>query len=446
MMRPALAVSRRTFLGTALAAPPLAWSGAGGDRLSPPPCVSIEPSALTIEALQRRYRRELLDEVLPFWERYGIDSTHGSVICALDHDGTRVRDETFLWFQARGLWVYSHLHHLYPRDPRWLASATRVAAFARRHLRQADGSWAQRVTPAGALIEPANPADVSGLLYMAEGLQEYGASADDPDARRLARVLLRDAVRAADASAAPLRRQGLWFLTLRVATQMLRREADADVEALATRALTAIVEHHYNPETGLNDEAVNADLSRAETARGLTIFGHSLEALWMALDEAHRRGDRRIVDLCATRIQRHLDVGWDRVYGLSHAIRMNSGGYAWPPERPVGTSLEFTYVGEFHYMKSSWALLEALIATTLVLEHCPAAWAADEFIRIQDTLDRLFSLRAMGSPMYLLFADRDVRVPEHATRQDNYHHPRALMLVLESLDRLRAAGRTTLMA
>ncbi len=412
-------VSRRNFLATALAAPHLAsFDASGGPR---PPLTFPQSAAPTtvpaIDALAMRYRRELFDEVLPYWERHGIDDRHGSFNCALDHDGTRVREETFLWFQARGLWVYSHLCNAFGMDRRWLAIATRAAAFARERLRQPDGSWAQRVTPDGRLIEGANPADISGLLYMAEGLQEYAAAAGDREAHREAWTLLRDAVRAGRAATGSPRKQGLSFLTLRVSTQMLRRGPDPDVAALAEEALSAIIAHHYNPATGLNDEAINADLSRADREAGLTIFGHSLEALWMALDEADRRGDRPAIDLCAERIQRHLEVGWDRIYGgLSHAIRVNGGGYVWPPERPVGTPLSFTYVGEFHYMKSSWSLLDAQIATVRVLELTPASWAVEAFLRAQDALDRLFSLRAIGSPMYLLFADREVRMPAHATR------------------------------
>ena len=41
-----------------------------------------------------------------------------------------------------------------------------------------------------------------------------------------------------------------------------------------------------------------------------------------------------------------------------------------------------------------------------------------------------------GQPTYVLFADRRITAPPRSSRQDNYHRLRALMLNLETLDRL----------
>lgn len=439
-------MSRRLFLGAALAGPPLHRVGAS-DRRTRPARSGTSAPAPSIEALETRYRRELFDEVMPFWERHGIDRERGGITCALDYDGTPVDTHTFLWFQGRGLWVFSRLSRASGDARRWLEPATRAATFALTKLRQPDGSWAQRVTRDGQVLEPANPADTSGLLYMAEGLQEYAAAAHDREADAIARELVVRAYETGRTSSSAQRRQGLWFLTLLVCTQMLTRRQDAALEQIARDAADAIVIRHHNPDTGLNDEIIRADLTRAPDEAGFTVFGHSIEALWMVMDEARRRGDEAVFDLCAARVRHHVDVGWDRVYGgLAHAVRVNRGNHVWPVERPVGTTLEFSGVGEYHYMKTSWALFEVIVAALKVLEHRPAAWAADALMQAQDALDRIFSLRGRGSALYVLFGDRQVRAAAHATRQDNYHHPRALILALGILERLRTSGRVSLLA
>jgi N-acylglucosamine 2-epimerase len=396
---------------------------------------------IAIASLEARYRRELFDEVLPFWDRHGIDHELGGVFSGLDYDGTPVDTHKHLWFQARSIWVYSRLHNAFGRQPRWLEVARRAADFSLRHLRRPDGTWAERVTREGVLVDAAGRPPAFGPFFMAEGLQELAAATGDTEMRRLARDLLIGSVREATSSTV-VRSQPVSFLTALICTQMLRRAPDAALEALAAEAVDAILMHHYNPETGLNDELVAADLSRSRGEAGFTVFGHSIEALWMVLDDAVRRGDDAAIDVCAERICRHLDVGWDRVFGgLSHAVRIDAGDFLWPVERPVGTDLEFRFAGEYHYMKTFWSLAEALVAVLKVLEHRRGtAWAREWFHRIQRTLDGRFSMQSMGLPLYVLFADRRITRARHARRQDNYHHPRMLMMALESLEAMQAAG------
>lgn len=399
----------------------------------------------SVQRLEARYRRELFEEVLPFWDRHGIDDEFGGVMCALDYDGTAANTHKFLWFQGRSIWVYSYLYNAFGRQARWLEIARQTVDFSLRHLRQPDGTWAQLVTRDGSMIEPPNPADTSGLFYMAEGLQEFAAATGDAEVRSLARDLLVRGFREATSSAR-VRRQGVSFLTVLTCTQMLRRWPDEEIEAIAAQAVAAILKHHHNPETGLNDEVVRGDLSRLPEEAGFTVFGHSIEALWMVLDDAVRRGDAAAVDLCAHRILRHLEAGWDRIFGgLCHAVRVDAGDFQWPVERPVGAGLEFRFVGEYHYMKTFWSLAEALVAVLKVLEQRPATgWAREYFHRSQDTLDQLLSLRRLGFPLYVLFAGRRITPRPHATRQENYHHPRMLMAALKSLEAMRTAGVSSL--
>jgi N-acylglucosamine 2-epimerase len=398
------------------------------------------PGNLPIEELQTRYRRELFEEVMPFWDRHGIDHELGGVMCALDLDGTLANTHKFLWFQGRTIWVYTRLYNAFGGESRWLTSARQAVEFSLRHLRQPDGSWAELVTREGAVIERGGASPRFGPFFMAEGLQEFAAATGDAAMHAMSRDLLSASSREATASSRV--QQPAWFLTLLVCTQMLARRPDPELEALAARASQALLTDHHNSETGLNDEVVGTNGARTTDHAAFTIFGHSIEALWMVLDEAVRRQDAAVVDLCAARIRRHLDVGWDRVFGgLCHAVRVDAGGAEWPVERPVGTGLEFRFTGEYHYMKTFWSLAEALVAVLKVLEQRPdTRWAREWFGRIQRTLDEQFSLRAHGSPFYRLFAGRRIERAARVPRQDNYHHPRMLMLALKSLEAIRAAG------
>src|SRR5262249_54942988 len=147
------------------------------------------------------------------------------------------------------------------------------------------------------------------------------------------------------------RTQGLWMVNLNIARQMQARWPDPGMQALLDQALDAVLNRHYNPEIGLNNEVLNYDFSRPEDHATKCQLGHSVETLLMIAEEARRRGDHALWDTCARRIRKHLDVGWDHVFGgLSEWVNVDQGGYRWPEYTPVGTDLVFRFTGEFFYL------------------------------------------------------------------------------------------------
>ena len=382
----------------------------------------ITLAELALPELRRRYHEELFQVCLPFWEAHGIDHDHGGFMCALDYDGTRRGTEKHPWFQGRGLWVYSFLFNHFGGDARHLEVARKTKEFLLRE----------------GLVVPPPGGDIYGLYFAAEGLQEYAWAARDQQARELASGLMRRLWgHIHQPEDWPVRPQGLWMVTLRIATQMLRRWREAWLAEVADRSVDAIIHRHYNPETGLNTEVLNFDFTRPAEEATKCNLGHSIETLWMVMDEADRRGDSALWDLCAERIRRHLEVGWDPVYGgLCEWINVGHSAYEWPVERPVGTDLEFRFTGEYHHMKALWALHEALIATLMVFERTRAEWAGRYFGMAQQVIDEKFSQRRRGLPGYMLFGGRQMTPQEHVARQDNYHPPRQLMLCLLLLDRM----------
>ena len=234
-----------------------------------------------------------------------------------------------------------------------------------------------------------------------------------------------------------VRPQGLWMVNLNIATQILRRWKDPEVEAIAEQSVDAVISKHYNPDIGLNNENLNFDFTRPTGEENKCLLGHSIETLWMVMDEASRKEDLRLWDLCAERIRRHIEVGWDRVYGgLSQWVNVDRGDYVWPAERPVGTDLEFRFRGEYHYMKTLWSLNEILVACLKIFERTGAEWAARFFGMAQDVIDEKFSRKRFGQAGCMLFSDRRMTQQLHVSRQDNYHPPRQLMLNLITLDRM----------
>ena len=63
------------------------------------------------ESLMALYRDTLLDNVVPFWLKNGLDSKHGGIMTCLDRDGSLVDDDKSVWFQGRAGWLFATLYN-----------------------------------------------------------------------------------------------------------------------------------------------------------------------------------------------------------------------------------------------------------------------------------------------------------------------------------------------
>jgi N-acylglucosamine 2-epimerase len=405
-------------------------------------------AGMTLAELRRCYHDELFGNLLPFWDRHGIDHEYGGVMHSLDYDGRLVSSGKLSWFQGRAIWVYSYLYNHFEKNAAWLRIARHTRDFLLKNARQRDGWWAEEFSREGKVVRPFS-GDLYGMYFAAEGLQEYAWAAGDNDARDLAFDLMRKLHgHIADpgfvcmgADTPGQRTQALWMVNLNTARQMVARWPDAEIQSVLDEAIHHVIDHHYNPAIGVNNEVLNRDFSRPKDHEMKCLLGHSVETLWMIAEEALRRGDQNLWDTCTERIHKHLDVGWDHVFGgFSEWVNVDQGAYVWPEYTPVGTKLVFRSVGEYFYVKPLWALNEILIATLNIVEQTGAEWAARYFEMAHHLIQEKYSMKVHGKPGYMLFADRRMTYEPHAARQDNYHPLRQLMMCIRTLDRMIERG------
>ena len=423
-----MTLDRREFLG-ASAAVPLAGASVAG---------------LPVAALRDQFRRELFDEFLPFMDRFIVDHERGGFMCNADRDGTRLSGDKVTWYQGRGLWVYSYLYGHFGREKRYLEVARKALDFLERtRPKDPESMRPIKYDREGRPITGPDP-EVYSDLFVAEGLAEYSAAVGQRSYWDEAKRILLHCVRVYDRPdfAAELSRAdylgpntkpfpgarvgGVWMLLTRLATQMLRMHADAEIEAVGRRAVDAVMGPHYNPAWGLNWELLNHDLTPPKDEFGRQAYlGHAIETFWMIMDEALRRGDRKLFTTASERFHRHVDVAWDDVYGgiLDDLIDVDRN--LW---------------GQDKYL---WAQLEVLIGSLLVVEQTGAEWAAEMFTRMHRYVEDKYALRQRGLPLFIFSADRKATFVRHSNRIENYHLPRYLMLCLEMLERMmQGSGKT----
>ena len=456
-------MKRRAFFGlTGAAAVQLGIAGPGNAQsVSGPPRDATSPSELRLAGmslveLRQRLHDQLFQVILPFWDQHGIDHEYGGLMCSLDYDGKLLDTGKNLWFLGRAIWVYSFLYNHFGKDPRFLEVARKTKEFVFKYALQKDGWWVEELSREGKVLRPFS-GDTEGMYHLAEGLEEYATASGDGQSHEAAFALLKKLFQDFDSPAfryrgadfpylwgsqRAVRPQGLWFLNLRIATQMLERGNDPEIAAIADHSVDAIMNRHYNPDIGLNTEMLYSDFSRPPEEAKKSRFGHCVEALWMVMEEANRRQDGALWKTCAERIHHHLNVGWDYIYGgLSQWINVDHPTYQWPVETPPGTHQQLHFVGEYEYMKCLWCQNEVLVATLNVFERTGAEWAAEYFGMAYRIVNEKFWQKERGYPAgYMLFADRHMTVQPRVGRQDNYHPIRQFMLNILTLDRMIRHG------
>jgi mannose/cellobiose epimerase-like protein (N-acyl-D-glucosamine 2-epimerase family) len=429
-----MVMNRRAFIGTACAAATAsAWPLLGAKtegRKKPSPVKRL--AGLSLEELREQYHAFLFDDFLPFMEKYVIDAEFGGFLWNTDRDGTRLGTSKTPTNEGRGIWVWSYLYNVLSREQKYLDTARRSVELILKSRPEGDSLWARRLTREG---QPDAPADttVYGDLYVAAGLAEYARAARDAGTWTLAKEIMDKCLRICDrpdydpiTGADPVqgpRRQGVSMLVLPVTTALLKYKSDPDVEAVAARAVEAVVNRHFNPDYRLNNEVLSHDYSRAAGAHAQTVsFGTSIQTLWMILAEGLRRKDRTLFDTAADRLRRHVEVGWDDVYGGVASMLIHVDDNTWNMSKPLHCDIE------------------ALVGFIMVLEHTGEAWAAELFSRIYEFTIAKRVLKKYGFPLWQHEGDRQVTYQPHTQRAEHFHNSRHLMMNLAALDRMIARG------
>jgi N-acylglucosamine 2-epimerase len=396
-------------------------------------------AGFTPEELRRQYRQYLFDDFLPFMDKFIVDHEMGGFLCNADRLGNHLDVNKRVWYDGRGIWVYSFLYNRLKNDPSYLETAKKTVDFVLKIRPDNNGFWPGSYTREGIPLSE-NVADIYGNLFIAEGLAEFSKASGDAKYWNIAKELLLTCLSIYDREdyvypvdygpSTPLIRAprvlGHWMVFLRTSSGLLHHKSDPEVEKIAARSIDAIMNYHYNPEFALLNEALHHDLSRPDGPFSQFVYtGHAIETMWMVMDEAIRTRDRKLFDLACDRLKRHVEVAWDDVYG------------------GVFRSLDDVDKNIWKLDKVLWAQEEVLIGTLCIIEHTGDPWALQWFDKMYRYVLDKYPLEQHGYSLWNIGGDRKVTFVKEGVRVENYHHPRHLMLNILSLDRIINAGGKT---
>lgn len=270
------------------------------------------------------YKKELLDNVLPFWINHSKDEQHGGFFTCLDRAGNVFDTDKFMWLQGREVWMFSMLYDKVAQNPQWKEMALHGAAFMEKYGRDEKGNWYFSLTQDGRpLIQPYNifsdcfAALGFGALYKIDPKPEYYKIAKDTFENILQR---RNNPKGIYTKNVPgtrnLKNFALPMILCNLSLELEHILGSEKVNEFIPEVLNEVMNVFYQEDTGLVLENVYEDGSFSDSFEGRLINpGHAIEAMWFIMDLGVRLKDDALIRK-ALKIGLHmLEYGWDKQYG-----------------------------------------------------------------------------------------------------------------------------------
>lgn len=276
------------------------------------------------KVLAEQYKKELLENVLPFWLEKSQDKEFGGYFTCLDREGNVFDTDKFIWLQGRQVWMFSMLYNKVEKRQEWLDCAIQGAEFLKKYGHDGHYNWYFSLTREGApLVEPYNIFSYTfatmafGQLSIATGNQEYAEIAKKTFDIVLSKV---DNPKGKWNKAYPgTRNMKSFALPMILCNLALEIEPLLDKEFMEKTIDTCIhevMEVFYRPELGLVVEHVSVTGELVDNFDGRSLNpGHAIEAMWFIMDLGVRLNRKELVEKAVQIALQEIEYGWDKEYG-----------------------------------------------------------------------------------------------------------------------------------
>ena len=135
---------------------------------------------MNTKELELQYKKELLENVIPFWLNKSQDINFGGYFTCFDGKGEVYDTDKFIWLQARQVWMFAMLYNKVEKRQEWLDCAIQGAEFLKKYGHDGNYNWYFSTNRHGKpLMEPYNifsytfAAMAFGQLHLSTGNEEY---------------------------------------------------------------------------------------------------------------------------------------------------------------------------------------------------------------------------------------------------------------------------------
>jgi N-acylglucosamine 2-epimerase len=395
---------------------------------------------MNLRLLRDTYRSALLEDILPFWLKHGIDREHGGFFNAVDRDGTLLDSDKSIWFQGRFSWVLASAYLAEGRNEEWLALAKSGVQFLDQHgTDPEDGLMWFSVTVEGRPLRKrryrfseAFSCIANAALFEATGEQGYAEKARELfDTFELhARDPRLSPFPPKYTGTRPSKALGEAMIRLNMAQECRKAGIEGvDWNAKADECIAEIAGDFVHDDIECVMETVGMDGERLDHFHGRTLNpGHAIEAAWFILQEAKIRGNREDwIELGSMMLDWMWKRGWDEEFGgILYFVGVDG--------RPVQ---EY-----WHDMKFWWPHNEAEIASLLAFQLTGETRFAAMHEKVHAWAWSHFPDEESGEWFGYLRRDGSVSIPAKGTNwKGPFHIPRMMLVCSQICDEMIEEGR-----
>ena len=381
------------------------------------------------------YQNSLLQDVIPFWEKYSLDREKGGYFTCLDREGTVYDTDKFIWLQNRQVWLFSTLSNQLEKRQNWLDIATHGADFLAKHGRDADGNWYFSLDRAGnPLTQPYN---IFSDCFAAMAFSQYALAMGDEESKAIALQAYNNVLRRKDnpkgqysktyPGTRSLKSLAVPMILANLTLEMGWLLSPQTLETVLAQTVKEVMTDFLDAERGLMFENVQPDGSHLDCFEGRLINpGHGIEAMWFIMDIANRSNDQQTIHQAVDVVLNILNFAWDQEYGGLYYF-MDVEGH--PPQQ-----LEWD-------QKLWWVHLESLVALAMGYRLTGRAECWEWYQRLHDYSWSKFADPEYGEWFGYLNRQGEVLLNLKGGKWKGcFHVPRALLLCWKNFELLAKAS------
>jgi len=271
------------------------------------------------------YKRQLLEDCVPFWLRHSLDREYGGYRTVLDRDGTPYGSHKYVWPQARGAYMFAKLFNAVEKKPEWLEAARLGVEFVEKHCLDENGFAYYRVRRDGTPLY-SRPWEIFAESFIVLAFAEYAKASGQErylDAAeqlfwRIVPLLGSDGLAKYAYSKTPqYREHASCMIMINTAQELREIRSDPRLQEPIDSWVHEELYLYTKDEQRAMFERINVDGSAAlaePEGRSVTP-GHCLESCWFCLREGAYQKDDRIVHRACEIIEWTMKIGWDEQHG-----------------------------------------------------------------------------------------------------------------------------------
>lgn len=277
-----------------------------------------------IKSWAESYKKDLTENIMPFWMEYGLDRENGGVYTCVNRDGSLMDTTKSVWFQGRFAFICSFAYNNVEKNQEWLDAAKSTLEFIEKHCFDEQGHMYFSVTAEGKPLRKRRY--VFSETFAAIAMSEYALATGDQHWAKRAIQVFEDTQRflatpgflpAKFEADVKLQGHSIVMILINVGYCIRKVVNDPKLTQQIDESIEKLKKYFIHPEfkclletVGENGEFIDTNMTRTINP------GHCIETSWFIMEEAKLRGwDKPMFDLALQVFDWSWDWGWDKQYG-----------------------------------------------------------------------------------------------------------------------------------